>query len=325
MLRRLAVSTASAVALFAGSAGAAIGAAPSPTRGVVLIDTNLALQNAQAAGTGIVLTKSGRVLTNNHVIAGATTIKVTVPASHRTYVASVTGYDIVDDLAVLQLQGAAGLATVTTGNSARLRIGQATTAVGNASGGGRLVVTHGRVTGLNRTISVRGDDGSFSRLSYLIETSAHLEPGDSGGPLLDAAGKVIGVDAAGSPTVSFGGDAPGYAIAINHALPIVKQIVAGTASQLVHIGPTAFVGLQLADTPEGLAVRGVVPGSPAEAAGLVVGDILTTADGTPLTSTTDLRSILFTHHPNDSLVLGYTDALGNTATVTITLADGPPQ
>ena len=325
MLRRLAITAATVVVSFVGYAGTATAAAPSPTKGVVLVNTNLALQNASAAGTGIVLTKSGQVLTNNHVIAGATTIKVTVPASHRTYVASVAGYDIVDDVAVLQLAGASGLATATTGNSAKLRIGQATTAVGNAQGRGRLVITHGRITSLNRTITVHGDDGSVSRLGNLIETSAHLEPGDSGGPLLDAAGRVIGMDAAGSPTVSFGGSAPGYAIAINHALSVVRQVAAGSESQLVHIGPTAFVGLQLADTPEGLVVRGVVPGSPAEAAGLVAGDILTSAEGASLTSTTDLRSILFRHHPNDTLVLGYTDALGNASTVTITLADGPPQ
>jgi S1-C subfamily serine protease len=324
MLRRVALAAAVVVTLGAGYGGTAR-AATTPTKGVVIVNTNLALQNASAAGTGIVLTTTGEVLTNNHVIAGATTVKVTVPATRRTYVATVVGYDITDDVALLQLQGATGLATATAESSAKLRIGQLTRAVGNANGGGNLVVTSGKVIGLNQTISVRGDDGTISQLGHLVETSAHLVPGDSGGPLLDAAGRVIGMDAAGSPSFSFNGNAPGYAISINHALTIVKLIAGGNASALVHIGPTAFVGLQLADTPDGIAVQDVVPGSPAEAAGLARGDLITSADGTSLSSTTDLRTVIFAHHPGDSVAIGYTDALGNEATVTIALASGPPQ
>src|SRR4051812_10805200 len=105
---------------------------PTPTKGVVIINTDLALQDARAAGTGIVLTKTGQVLTNNHVIAGATTIRVTVPATHKTYIADVVGYDISDDVALLQLENAANVPTATLGNSANVKVGQAATAVGNA-------------------------------------------------------------------------------------------------------------------------------------------------------------------------------------------------
>jgi S1-C subfamily serine protease len=299
--------------------------APSPTRGIVLINTNLALEDASAAGTGIVLTKSGEVVTNNHVIRGATSVKVTVPATHKTYPATVVGYDIADDVALLQLQGASNLATATVGNSARLKVGQSTRAVGNANGGGRLVQTIGRVTALNRTISVQDDNGGVAQLRNLIQTSAHLVPGDSGGPLLDATNRVIGIDAAGSPTFAFNGNAPGYAIPINRAVSIVKQIAAQRASALVHIGATAFIGLSLDETPNGIAVHSVVSSSPADKAGLVQGDVITTLDGTQVSSYNDVRSFLFAKHPGDNVTIAYTDPLGNPGTTTIVLASGPPQ
>src|SRR5262249_20153886 len=184
--------------------------------GVVLINTNLGLENGNAAGTGIVLTKSGEVLTNNHVISGATTIKVTVPATRRTYTADVMGYDITDDVALLKLEGASNLATATLGSSSTLKIGQATRAVGNANVGGKLVVASGNVHALNQPISVQQDGGEVARLGSLVETSARLIPGDSGGPLLNSSGRVVGLDAAGSANGDYGGRGPGYAIAVNH-------------------------------------------------------------------------------------------------------------
>ena len=296
-------------------------ATPSPTKGVVIVNTDLALEQASAAGTGIVLTKDGEILTNNHVIAGATTIKVTVPATHKAYTADVLGYDPTDDIALLKLEGASNLATATTGNSAKLKVGQAARAVGNANGAGKLIVTKGKVVALNRTISVKQEDGSFSKLANLVATTAKLVPGDSGGPLIDASGRVIGVDAAGSAS---GASAVGFAIAINKAVSITKLIAASRASQLVHIGATAFIGIEAQDGPNGVLVGGVLPGSPAEAAGLAAGDVITSIDGTTVTDSADLRAILFARHPDDSVTIAYTDANGNPATATVTLADGPP-
>ena len=330
--RLLAASLASA-ALAVGGASAATAAKPkhpapkvSPTRGVVLVKTNLALENGSAAGTGIVLTKSGEILTNNHVIRGATTITVVVPATKRSYSATVVGYDISHDIALLRLQSASGLATATRGNSATLKVGQLTTAVGNANGGGRLVITRGRVTALNKTISVQDDTGDVHQLASLIETSARLVPGDSGGPLLDAKGRVIGVDAAGSPSFAFDTNAPGYAIPINRAWSIVGQIRSSLASETVHIGETAFIGLQVQNGPNGsLVIHSVVPGSPAEQAGLEQGDTITSIDGAPVATFDNVRDALFAHHPGDTITVGYTDVLGDQTSATIVLASGPPQ
>jgi len=327
VLRRLFV-TILAAGLMTGAAQAATKPPKKtikPTTGVVLVNTNLALQGATAAGTGIVLTKTGEVLTNNHVIAGATTITVTVPATKKTYTASVIGYDVTDDIALIKLQSATNLATATFGTSAKLKIGQATRAVGNAEGGGKLVQTTGKVTALNRTIQVQDDNGDVRSLANLIETSAQLVPGDSGGPLLNASNQVIGMDAAGSSGSGFNTSTPGYAIAIDKVRTIGKQIEAQTASAVVHIGATAFIGVNIEDTPGGLAVDSTVAGTPAEQAGLQQGDLITSLDGSPISTSDDLRAALFQHHPGDTVALGYTDVNGATQTASITLASGPPQ
>jgi S1-C subfamily serine protease len=322
---RLLAAVLFAAAGFAGNAQATTAPAPSkPTKGVVLVTTNLAYQNGNAAGTGIVLTKTGEVMTNNHVIRGATTITVIVPASGKRYSASVVGYDIADDVALIKMNGAAGLAVATRGNSARLKLGAATTAVGNANGGGKLVITKGRITGLNRTITVNDDQGGHSQLAGLIETSARLVPGDSGGPLLDGAGRVIGMNAAGSAFAFETSD--GYAIPINKAITLVKQMEAGKASSLVHIGKTAFLGMNVSDADGGgVAVESVVAGLPAANAGIDKGDVITALDSTPVNDTDDLRAALFAHHPGDTVTVSFTDVVGNQTSAQVTLADGPPQ
>jgi S1-C subfamily serine protease len=327
VLRKLVVTVLAAGAV-AGAAQAATKPPkklPKPTNGVVLVNTNLALQGATAAGTGIVLTKTGEVLTNNHVIAGATTVTVTVPATKKTYSASVLGYDVTDDIALIKLQGATNLATATLGKSALLKVGQATRAVGNAEGAGKLVQTTGKVTALNQTIQIQDDFGALRTLTSLIETSAHLVPGDSGGPLLNASNQVIGMDAAGSSGSEVNTGSPGYVIAIDKVRAIGKQIEAQSASAVVHIGETAFIGVDVSDAQGGVVISDIVAGTPAEQAGLQQGDVLTSLDGTPLSTTDDLRAALFAHHPGDTVSLGYTDTNGATQTASITLASGPPQ
>src|SRR5437660_11226788 len=149
----LALSGAIAAAIGADAARAHTSTAAVQT-GVVVVETNLAYQNGAAAGTGMVLTSSGEVLTNNHVIRGATTIKVIVPQTKKTYTARVLGYDLTADVALLQLNNASALSTVSVGDSSKVTNGQSVTAVGNAGGSGSLTVTTGAITGLHRTIAV---------------------------------------------------------------------------------------------------------------------------------------------------------------------------
>jgi S1-C subfamily serine protease len=299
--------------------------------GVVVIETNLAYQNAAAAGTGIVLTSSGRILTNNHVIAGATTIRVVVPKTTHTYTARVAGYDTKADVAVLQLQKASHLKTVTTDNASNLKLGARVTAVGNAGGTGRLTSSRGNVTGLNRSITVQGDNGTTEQLSGLIETNAALQPGDSGGPLLNGAGRVVGMDTAASSSSPFASASrDGYAIPIGKATTIAKQIVSGKSSATVHIGATAFLGVQLGNSSsfgggQGATIVGVVPGAPAAAAGLVPGDVIFAVAGRAVSGPSDIAPIILAHKPGDKVTITYSDASGQMQNASVTLASGPPQ
>src|SRR5574337_50775 len=225
-----------------GGPRAASAAPKSPKQGVVVVNTILA-GGGGAAGTGIVLTSSGEVMTNNHVIRGASAIRVVDTSTGRSYRATVAGYSVSRDIALLDLRNARGLQTAPIGDSSQAALGDRLTAVGNAGGTGALTVKTGKLTALHQAITVSDDSGGSSRLSGLIETNAPLRPGDSGGPLLSH-GRVIGVDAAASTNLSYpGGGGVGYAIPVDTAVGIVRQIEAGHRTSVVHVGPTAFLGV----------------------------------------------------------------------------------
>ncbi len=216
--------------------------------GLVDIYTTLGFQQARAAGTGMVVSSSGEVLTNNHVINGATSIRARDVGNGRTYQAKVVGYDHSHDIAVLQLQGASGLKTVTLGDSASASSGQKVVALGNALGkGGTPSVATGRIAGLGASITASdAAAGTSERLAGLIHHNAGIQPGDSGGPLVNTAGQVIGVNTAASQGVQFRGQqTQAFAIPINQAISLAKQIEAGQGSVAVHIGPTAFLGVEI--------------------------------------------------------------------------------
>ena len=229
--------------------------------GLVDIDTTLGYQQEQAAGTGIVLSSDGVILTNNHVIDGATTISVTDVGNGKTYTASVVGYDRTKDIAVLQLHNASGLTTANLGNSSTASVGEDVVGVGNAGGtGGTPSAAGGTVTALNQSITASDEgDGTSEQLSGLIETNADIQPGDSGGALVNTSGQVLGIDTAASAGFSFQSNdqssgTQGFAIPIDTALTIARQIVAGNASSTVHIGTTAFLGVEV--SPAGSSSTG---------------------------------------------------------------------
>src|SRR5215471_7575223 len=238
--------------------------------GLVDVVTTVGYQGGKAAGTGMVLTSTGEVLTNNHVIDGATSIKATDVGNGRTYTAKVVGYDKTRDVAVLQLQNASGLQTVTLGSTGP-QAGQKVIALGNALGkGGTPSVVSGRITGLGQSITASDEGaGDAERLTGMIGHNAPIQPGDSGGPLVNTEGEVIGMNTAASASSGTGSPSQSgqaqtatqaFAIPITRASSIADQIEAGTSSSSVHIGATAFLGVET--SPSGLgSTGGNCPGS----------------------------------------------------------------
>ena len=333
------------VGLLAASVGARFAfahgtAAPTPIgSGVVVIDTNLAYQGTSAAGTGMVLTSSGEVLTNNHVISGATTIKVIVPKTDHSYTARVLGYDRTADVALLQLQGASNLKTVSI-SSANLPVGATVTALGNAGGDGSISSAAGTVTGLGKSITATDDAGGTEQLTGLIETNAGVQPGDSGGPLVNSQGRVAGMDTAASSGFGFRdvSATDAYAIPIAKALSVAHAISSGEASATVHIGSTAFLGIQTesvnapgygfggrSTSASGALVAGVVSGGPAASAGLAAGDVITTINGHTVSSPTAISALVLTQTPGAKIRVAYVDQSGASYTASVTLGSGPAQ
>ncbi len=302
---------------------------------VVDINVTIGYQHAEAAGTGIVLTPDGEVLTNNHVIAGATQVSVTDVGNGRTYPARVVGYDRGHDVAVLQLSGASGLATVTVGDSSAVQPGATVVAIGNAGGsGGTPSVAGGTVTAVGQSVTASDDgNGTSETLSGLIETNADVVPGDSGGPLVDTRARVIGLDAAASAGFRLRASASqAFAIPINQALAIARQVESGTSSGSVHVGPTAMLGVSVQASggdPGGQApgalVADVVNGGPADQAGIAGGDVITALAGRAVTSPEDLTAALVDLRPGASVTVSYLDAAGGQQTTTVVLGSGPPQ
>ena len=302
---------------------------------VVDINTTLGYRGAQAAGTGMVLTSTGEVLTNNHVIAGATSISVTDVGNGKTYKANVVGYDRSHDIAVLQLVGASGLATVTTATTPA-QVGDAVVGIGNAGGtGGTPSYAGGSITATNQTITATdSSDGTSEQLTGLLETNANIVAGDSGGPLVNTQGEVVGIDTAASAGFQFNSSSQGFAIPIATALQIANQIESGKATSTVHIGATAMLGVSVTSaqtsTQNGLAaggavIAGVVDGGPADDAGLAAGDVITAVDGHAVTSPDDLSAIMLTLTPGHTARVTYLDQSGAQHTVKVQLTTGPPQ
>jgi S1-C subfamily serine protease len=304
------------------------------SKGLVDITTTIGFDGAQGAGTGIVLSADGLVLTNHHVVAGATAVRATDVGNGKTYDATVLGYDSTHDVAVLRLKGASGLTVAPLGSSATLKVGDPVVAVGNAGGvGGTPSAVAGTVRALDQQITVQDErDGSPQRLTGLIQLDAAIVPGDSGGAVVDADGKVVGVVTAASASAASGDStAPvdGFAVPIDQARSIARQIIDGRSSSTVHIGGTAFLGVQLVPgsaqgaAAAGAQVAGVVPGSPADRSGVQAGDVLTAVDGDAVGSADALHAAVSAHQPGDTVKVAWTDAAGTRHSATLHLGSGP--
>ena len=335
-------------------------------------------QQATSEGTGIVLTSTGEVLTNNHVINGATSIKVTDIGNGKTYTATVVGYDATQDVAVIQLQDASGLTTANLGDSATVQTGDSVTALGNAEGkGGTPSVATGTVTALNQSITASDElSGVNEQLTGLIETNAPIEPGDSGGSLVNSYGQVIGMDTAASSSSDVQGQSgqssqsgqsgqaeQAYAIPIDQAESIAAQIEASTTTSDIHIGSTAFLGVEIGSSSSssgdssgsgfggssgsgfggfggygeaggsdgsgsqssasGVSVAGAVSGSPAASAGITEGDTITAVGGQSVSTAEDIAHALVGYHPGQSISITWVNQDGQSQTANVTLTSGP--
>ncbi|WP_415971430.1 S1C family serine protease [Rhodococcus sp. 077-4] len=291
------------------------------------------------AGTGFVVAPDGIVLTNFHVVENATEISAVHMGNGLIYDATVLGYDKSRDVAVVQLITAANLPVVELAPEPLPEVGDAVTAVGNASGAGVLVPAPGAVTALDQEVRTSSSvDFSRNTLERMIRVDADVRAGDSGGPLFDAWGRVIGVNTAGLSEEARNGtetsppQAPeAYAVPISEAVAVLDQVVAGQSSGTVHVGPTPYFGVSVRDVSAfenrpavGAAVVTVTADSPAEAVGLSVGDVIVKFDGKSIGSSSELSEALIGRLPGDSAVVEWVDEAGVTSSGTITLAEGTP-
>jgi S1-C subfamily serine protease len=291
---------------------------------VVDINTNFGYNSAVGAGTGIIIDPGGVVLTNNHVISGATEISAFAVANGQTYGVDVVGYDRTADVAVLQLRGGGGLPAAAIGGG--VAVGDPIVALGNANGqGGPPAAVAGRVVAVNQSVSATDTlTGAQESLGGLIQADAPIKPGDSGGPMVNAAGQVIGMNTAATDSYKMSGG-QGFAIPIGSAMGVAGAIRGGAASRTVHIGPTAFLGLGVVDNGgKGARVERVVGSGPAAAAGIAAGDVIYSVDGAPINGATSMTDVMVPHHPGDTINVALHANTGENRNVPVTLAEGPP-
>lgn len=289
------------------------------SEGIVQISSTLT--NGSGAGTGLILSSDGTIVTNHHVVEGATSIEVTVVSSGRTYPARYVGGDAVTDVAVLQLEDAAGLTPAVLSDDAA-QVGDAVTAVGDAGGdGGTLTASPGTVSALDQDITVQSSDGGGTALTDLIQLDAYIVPGDSGGAVLDSDGEVVGMNVAAS---SGSQRVTGYAIPIATVTAVVEQVEAGDESGDVELGYHGYLGVGLDPSAATPLVTQVVDGGAAEQAGIAVGDTITAVDGTAVRTAEELQAAIAAHDAGDRVTLTWTAASGSgSESATVTLGEAP--
>jgi S1-C subfamily serine protease len=333
---------------------------------VVDVTAMLTYDDETASGTGFVVDPATEyILTNNHVVRDATSVVVTIPATRRTYAARIVGVDLAADIAVLAIRPVTGLRHAPLGDSAGAGVGTPVISFGNKAGaGGAPAAAPGVISGTGRTIQADdGASGYTETLHDMLATSAKIEPGDSGGPLADSAGTVIGVDTA----TGTGGTATGYAIPINTAIAVERQIAARRLGPGISLGVGGFLGAilvpgttssparqraaelsdgtgtaprsgppacvavrdgatvpaSIAPVRAGALVLGVLCGTGAAAAGIAAGDVITAAAGRRVASSDALSAIVSGGRPGSMMSVTWVSTRGTTRTSRIRLSPAP--
>ena len=303
-----------------------------------IVDINTVLGNGAAAGTGMLISSTGEILTNNHVVNGSTSITVTVKGRSQKYSAHVVGVDISQDIAVIQIDGSvSGLPTVKFADSSSLEVGQTVVALGNALGrGGAPNVTSGQITALDQTITASSGGSSSETLNGMIQSDAVIYEGDSGGALVNTSGQVVGMITAGQAQ-GFRSSASdvGFAIAANTAVGVVNRIRAHEQAADLTYGQVGFLGVSVQtldafsaqqlglSVSSGALVTSVQPGSGAEAAGIARNSVITKVGGASVTSSDTLGTAIRSHRPGDGVSVTWVNQ-GGSHTATVTLAGVNP-
>jgi putative serine protease PepD len=284
-------------------------------------------------GSGEVIRTDGYILTNNHVISSAVnggSVAVTF-ASGATVPATIVGRDILTDLAVLKVKPPYNLKAIAMGSSESLRVGEPVIAMG-APLGLSGTVTSGIVSALDRTVEVPAENDSSALLVSAVQTDAAINPGNSGGALVNCSGDLVGIPSAGATVPNASGEASAGNVGLGFAIPV--DLGKTIADEIISTGRAthSFFGLQTAPIPaaaaaeagisEGLFVVGGVADGPAAKAGLRQGDVITKADGNPVTSNVQLQELTLTKAPGAKVTIDYVRS-GKTASVTVTLGTQP--
>ncbi|QHN42512.1 PDZ domain-containing protein [Candidatus Mycosynbacter amalyticus] len=285
---------------------------------VVSISTNVENSRGQAvgqgAGTGIIVSKDGYVMTNNHVIDGASTVSITTSAGDIYENVKVIGSDPLNDVAFLKISGVNNLAAAELGDSSTLKIGQSVVAIGNSLGEYNNTVTSGIVSGLNRPVTASSGDGnSTESLTGLVQTDAAINPGNSGGPLVNSAGQVVGINTA----VASDAQGIGFAIPINATKGVLASVIENGKVERAYIG-VRYVDITPAIAKEknlpvkqGALVSGdnsteaVVSGGPADKAGIKDGDIITKINNSVVGEEGSITTIIGQYKPGDAVQVTY--------------------
>jgi S1-C subfamily serine protease len=308
-------STATTGPAGSGSAAAPITGAALDVKGILakvepsVVDIYASSRRESGEGTGIIISPDGYILTNAHVVEGASRVSVSVAGSSKSLPATVIGADEGNDVALIKVDNASGLPAAELGRSADVKVGEDVVAIGNALGlRGDPTVTRGIVSALNRTVE---------NLTGMIQTDAAINPGNSGGPLVNSAGQVIGINTA---VAADGAQNIGFAIPIDKAKALADRLKTGQGP-----APVAFLGVSTTETQDGSGgaqVVDLVSGGPAQKAGLAVGDLIVTFDGKPVSSADTLSGLVQARQPGDTVQV-VVERNGASRTISVTLGTKP--